>query len=299
LRAFAPEACAALLVAGCAGAGAARPEVDALRVELRELRAQNEALSSRVDALSSKVDLLTMSASRPVASPPAQAARAAELSPPGQAAPGEVARAGTAVVVPDLAVVKVVPAEEPRAAGRAGAPRAAERPAQARAAPPIPTAVPIQDPDPARLDALGSPGRRPLSAQAEAELRAARAQAGLARAHALEDFAAHYPQHPSADNALSEAAAAYLSAGRDDAGCSLSRRVVDEYPAGDAVPDALLQAAGCEHRRGDPEAAQRLLARLRADFPGTSAAQRAEAQLSQISGRRGGSPPDVSARSGP
>jgi hypothetical protein len=45
LRALAPQLCAALLAAGCAGAGGVRPEVDALRLELRELRSQNAALS--------------------------------------------------------------------------------------------------------------------------------------------------------------------------------------------------------------------------------------------------------------
>jgi len=275
--------------------------MDALRAEIREIRSQDQALSARVEALSAKVDLLTASASRAAAPPPAQPVPPQEEARVEKAeAPAGGRPAGQSVVVPDLAVVKVVPPEEPRASGRAGVQRAAGRPAQARAAPPVPTAVPIQDPDPARLDALGPPARRSLAAQAEAELRVARGLAGLSRAHALEDFAAHYPQHPSADNALCEAAAAYLAAGRDDAGCSLSGRVVDEYPAGDAVPDALLQLAGCEERRGNAEAAQRLLSRLRADYPGTPAARRAESRLSQNSGRSGGgTPPDVSARSGP
>ena len=274
--------------------------MEALRAEVRDLRSQDAALSARVEALSAKVDLLTAGGSSAAAPPPAPTAPPAEEARVAQAEATAGGRpAGQAVVVPDLAVVKVVPPEEPRASGRAGVQRAGH-PAQARAAPPVPTAVPIQDPDPARLEALGPPPRRSLAAQAEAELRAARALAGLSRAHALEDFAAHYPQHPSADNALSEAAAAYLAVGRDDAGCTLSRRVVDEYPAGDAVPDALLQIAGCEERRGDAEAAQRILVRLRADYPGTPAARRAESRLSQNSGRGGGgTPPDVSARSGP
>jgi TolA-binding protein len=300
LRTFAREACAALLAAGCAGAGAVRPDADPVRAELRALHAENEALSARVDALSSRLELLTASASHPAEPQPAQAP---EAGPPSEAtAAARAAPQAGQVVVPELAVVKVLPAEEAQRAVRSPSQRGAGRSATARSAPPVPTAVAIQEPDPARLDALtgSGPGRRPLAAQADAELRAARASAGLARAHALEDFTAHYPQHSAADNALVEAAGAYLAGGRDDAGCALARRVVDEYPAGDAFPDALCQLAGCEGRRGDAAAEQRLLVRVRADFPGTPAAQRAEERLTQISGPGGeAAPRGVSARSGP
>jgi TolA-binding protein len=304
LRTFAREACAALLAAGCAGAGAVRPDADPVRAELRALRAENEALSARVDALSSRVELLTASASHPAEPQRAQGAQAgAEAAPPSEAPAGArpAPQAGQ-VVVPDLAVVKVHPEESPRTAVRPPSQRGTARPAAVRPAPPVPTAVLIREPDPARLDALtaSGSGRRPLAAQAEAELRAARATAGLARAHALEDFTAHYPQHPAADNALVEAAEAYLAAGRDDAGCALARRVVDEYPAGDALPDALCQLAGCEGRRGDAGAEQQLLVRVRTDYPGTPAAQRAEERLTQISGPGGEvAPRGVSARSSP
>ncbi len=247
--------------------------------------------------------MLTASASHPIEPQRAQGAQAgAEAAPPSEVPAGArpAPQAGQ-VVVPDLAVVKVHPDESPRTA-RPPSQRATARSATARQAPPVPTAVLIQEPDPARLDALtgSGSGRRPLAAQAEAELRTARASAGLARAHALEDFTAHYPQHSAADNALVEAAGAYLAAGREDAGCALARRVADEYPAGDALPDALCQLAGCEGRRGDAGAEQRLLVRVRTDYPGTPAAQRAEERLTQISGPGGeAAPRGVSARSGP
>lgn len=290
LRLLAPQAWAALLVAGCAGAAPVRPDADPLRAELRALRKENEALSARIEALSSRVDLLTARAIRPGdgRQPDDRAVPSPAAPVPGSSAP---------VVPPDLAIVKMSP--EPARSTSSRAPgRPSGRPA--RAAPPVPTVVPIQEPDQAVLDAVAPSGRRPLAAEAEAELRDARALTGLSRAHALEDFTARYPQHPAADNALVEASAAYQAAGREEAACALSRRAVEEYPAGDGQSDALERLAACEARRGAPDAEQRLLARLRADFPGTPAAQRAEARLSQGSGRSGETAPrDVPARSSP
>ncbi|MFO0584497.1 MAG: hypothetical protein U0229_19685 [Anaeromyxobacter sp.] len=145
------------------------------------------------------------------------------------------------------------------------------------------TAIPIQEPDAERVDALAR-GARPLAAAADAELRAARAQRGLDRAHALEDFAGRYPRHPSADNALAEAAAAYAAGGSDDAACGLARKIADGYPAGDAMPDALERLAWCEQRRGATDLERQLLTRLVAEHPRTPAAQRAGARLSALSG---------------
>jgi TolA-binding protein len=259
-------------------------DLDALRDEVRMLRRGNDALAQKVQALQSQVDLLTLRATQQ-ASPPAEA----------EAAPTRATAQSGAVVPPDLAVVKVAP---PTAG-----PRPAARPTAkiARVAPPLPTAVTIQEPDLSRLEStLGRPGRRALTAEAEQDLREAQGMTGLERAHALEDFTAHYPQHPHADNALVEAAAAYEAAGRDEAGCALAQRVVDEYPAGDAQSDALERLAGCAARRGATDEANKIVARLRADFPGTPAAQRAEARSSQSPGRDGESPPrDPPARSGP
>jgi hypothetical protein len=293
LRLFAPQAWAALLVAGCAGAAPVQPERDPRTAEIRELRKENEALAARVEALSSRVDLLTARATMEADARQAPTVRADATT----AAPVAHSAAGVAEIPRDLAVVKMAP-EPTRPSGGRGTGRLPSRPA--RAPPPVPTSVQIQEPDLAAVDALGGAPRRPLAVEADQELRDARAQAGLARAHALEDFTGHFPQHPSADNALVEAAAAYDAAGLQDASCAISRRVIDEYPAGDAQSDALERLAACEARRGSVEAEQRLLARLRADFPGTPAARRAEARLSQDSGRGAETVPrDVPARSTP
>ena len=286
LRRFAPQSWAALLVAGCAGAAPVPPDLEPLRAELRELRKENEALSARVEALSNRVDLLTVRAAAAEARPAGEPAA-------GPGASGKAAAAASAVVPPDLAVVKLSP--EPQAAGRLPARSGGH--AQ-RVAPPLPTAVPIKDPDPASLDALSRASHRSLSADAELELRQARALTGLAQAHALEDFAARYPQHASADNALVEASAAYAAAGREDAACTLARRVVDEYPAGDVLGEALERLATCEDR-GKAPAEQRSPSSPEASWAGATP-ERAGSRPNHDSGRSGdGGPPDIPARSSP
>ena len=264
-----------------------RPD-DPVREELRALRSQNEELAARVEKLATQVDLLTARLTRgadPARAGSPQAARASD--PSGVDALSESTEGA---VPPSLTIVKVSPAA-PRGAGRP--------PARPRIAPPVPTSVPIQEPDLSSLDGAGPPSRKPIAAEADAELREARARGGVSRAHALEDFTSHYPQHPSADNALVEASAAYAAAGNDGAACALARRALDEYPAGDAQSDALETLAGCELRQGDPGAAQKLLDRLRADFPGTPAARRAEARISSNPGRDGSPSRELPARSGP
>jgi TolA-binding protein len=289
LRPLVPCLWALALGTGCAGAGSLRPAGDPLQEELRALRRQNEELAARVDALSNRLDLLT-----------ARVTRGGELARPAPAQPAAAAAdaaTSTASATPaGLTVIKVSPSSAPAPGARPG--RTATKGPRVPA-PPIPTTVQIQDPDGSELEALGRPGRKPLAAEADGELRAARALPGLARAHALEDFTSHYPQHASADNALVEAAGAYAEAGNEDAACALAKRTLDEYPAGDAQSDALEMLAGCLSRRGDAAGAQQLLDRLRADFPGTPAAQRAEARLSQAPGRGGAPSREVPARSGP
>jgi TolA-binding protein len=268
LTPFRPEAAlaAALLVAGCSGAEASlRPELDALRGELAVARQENQELQRKVEGLSTRMDLVA-----------ARLARPAEPRPEPRAAEGPAAP----VVPGGLAVVRMEP--------------------PGRRAPPVPTAVAIVEPDGGRIEALARRSGRELAAEAEAELKAARRRDGLARAHGLEDFVARYPRHPQADNALVEAAGAYLEAGRADAACTVSRRAVEEYPVGDAMSDALWRVAACESQRGGPDAEKKVLSRLVTEFPSTPAARRAGERLAVISGRTGGeSPADGPARSGP
>lgn len=281
MRPFRPEAAlvAALLVAGCAGAGAdLRRDVEALRGELAVARQENAELQRQVEALSARLDLVTSRLAR------AAEPRAAEPVAPAAPAPATVVPGG-------LTVVRM----EPPAPARP-----TPAPPQVRRAPPVPVAVPIVEPDGARLEALARRSGRELAAEAEAELKGARRRDGLARAHGLEDFVARYSHHPQADNALVEASGAYAEAGKPDAACAVARRAVEEYPAGDAMSDALWRLAGCESQRGGADAEKKVLTRLVTEFPSTPAARRAGERLAAISGRTGGdSPADGPARSGP
>jgi hypothetical protein len=257
LGTFARDASAALLILlGCAGGGAAPRDVEAMRAELRALRSENDALARKVEALSGRVDVIGARLARGGVEPSRAAPAPREDGASTAIAP---------VVPPDLAVVKVAP--PPRAR---------------RVPPPVPTGVALSDPEPDRIEALALRGGRALADAADGELRAARARSGLDRAHALEDFAARYPRHLAADNALVEAAEAYAAAEKDDAACALARRVEDDYPAGDAMSGAVERLAWCESRHGDAAAERRLLERVRHEFPRTPAADRAEARLAQL-----------------
>lgn len=250
-RATLAAAYAALWALGCAAADPAwRKDVDDLRAEMRTLHRENAETSRRLDEMAMRLDALAATSRAPSPAPPAQAAadRAAPMIPP------------------NLAVVKV---------GRPSPRPESRRPRQA---PPLPTAVPIQEPDPREMAALGAP-RGDIAAEAQAALDAARRLDGLASARALEEFAARYPRHPSADNALVEAARARDAAGDPETACALAARVVDEYPAGDALPDALARMAECRARQGDTARARALYQRIVKDFPDTPAARRARQRL--------------------
>ena len=258
---------ATLLALGCAGgAASSRQDDGALRAELEALRRDHDELLRRVDLLAGRLDAVS--------------ARLARQSSPAEPRAPEPHAGDAPVVPPDLAVVKLAPA------------------GSRRAAPTIPTATPIAEPDADRVDALARRSGREITAEARAELERARRRSGLERAHALEGFVARYPHHPSAGDALADAARAYADAGRDDAACAVLRRVVEEYPAGDAVPDALERLAACEGRRGAPDAERRLLERVVHEFPRTPAAERAGQRLAASSGKAGDAPA-LPARSSP
>lgn len=254
-------AVATLSMLGCAsGDKGMRRDLDGMRAEMQTMQRENAELARRVEELSLRVDLV--------------AARLAH-----RAAPAERAPAAQPAVPPDLAVVKMEPPRaEPHRRGRP------------RSAPPLPTQTPVVEPDPERLAALGT-GRGDLAAEAQAELDAAHRLSGLASARALESFAAHYPRHPRADNALLEAARARTAAGDDDAACDLYARCVEEYPAGDALPDAMERLAECHSHRGEAGRARALFERVAADYPGSSAAKLAKEHLAAM-------PPASPARQG-
>lgn len=252
MRVTVAVAAAALGALGCAARDPAwRQDLETLRAEMRTMQSQNAEMAKRLDALSVRLDALA-AASRARPAAPSAAPPAAALAAP--------------LVPPDLAVVRVDPPVH-----RAG-------PRRARKAPPIPTAVPISEPDARALAGLGAP-RGDLAAEAQAALEAARRLDGLASARALEEFAGRYPHHPAADNALVEAARARDAAGDPETSCALAARAAEEYPAGDALPDALGQLVECRLQAGDAARARALAERLVKDFPDTQAARRARERL--------------------
>lgn len=268
-----PALAAVLAVLGCAGGDAhLRTDVDALRAEVGALRRENEGLSRKVELLQGRVDVVSMRLTR-------------KPDVAGAAAPDASDASAQEPLVPSrLAVVRVAPHESTPPPIRLVEPVAQRR---TTTPPPIPTNIPIAEPDPARVEGLAPRTGRELSAEATRELRAARGRAGLDRAHALEDFAARYPRHPEADNALVDAASSYVDAGRGDAACALAGRVAEEYPAGDAMSDSLEQLAACESRHGLTDAERGILVRLVQEHPGTPAARRAAERLAQITGPTG------------
>lgn len=206
-------------------------DLSLLRSELDHLRRQNDAMSRALDTLGVRLDRLE---AKPSASKPKAAAE--------PAAP---------LVPPDLAVVRVAPPREEEEGGGniVFAAPSSPAPRTPRAAPRLPTAVQVSEPDDDRVEGLSQAAGRGIAAEADGELAAARGKEGVDRAHALESFVSRYPRHPSADNALVEAARAYADTGRTEASCQLARRVPEEYPAGDAVSGALEIASSCERSR--------------------------------------------------
>lgn len=262
---------AALLLSGCAGPDAvARRDVDALRAEVQALRQENVQLMRTVDQLATRVDALATRGAKPGA----EQVRAAVPAVAATESDGSMVPGG-------LTVVKMEPPRTSRA-------------------PPVSTTTPLVEPDPARLEAMSRRSGKDLAGEAEGELKAARRRPPLPRAHALEDFVARYPRHPQAGAALLEAGAAYLEAGKPDAACTLDRRSLEEYPAGEQVSDALVKLAGCEGRKGATESERRLLTRVVNEFPSTPAARGARERLVSIPGQAGAdAAPVVQARSGP
>ena len=238
------------------------------------MQRENAEVTRRVDALGSRVDLLAARPARP-APDPAPAPQPAAAAPPAPAALPDV------LVPAGLRVVRLEPAAPAAKASRSQA-RAAS-PAARGGPPPLPTATAIREPDPATASALGS-GGKDLAAEAQAALDAAKAQTGLSRARALEQFTARYPGHRGAQEALVAAARTRNEAGDPDGACEDYARAVKEYPAGSAMPDALAGMAGCEARAGRPAEAKRLEERLAQDYPDSPAAKRARQRAPSAQG---------------
>jgi len=276
----APTAAAAalLLLSGCAtGDASLREDITSLRAEIRTLQRENGDLTRRVEAMGTQLDLLAARSARTVQPVGGESTTPAPVRP---AAAPSAAAAVEPLVPAHLKVVRLEETKTPTSKGQKPPTSTAAKPAGS-SPPSVPTATPIQEPSATELAALAG-GKSASGSQAS--LDAARAQSGLPRARALEQFVDAYPGHSRAVEALIDAAKTRNVAGDPDGSCEDFARAVADYPAAGAAPDAIEGLVACEQRRGRPGEAQRLLARLAKDFPDSPAGKRAREHAPAVQG---------------
>jgi TolA-binding protein len=162
-------------------------------------------------------------------------------------------------------------------------------------APRLPAQISLREPDEGALAELEAP----LPSAVDAAIASA---AGADRAFAqavqrLNDgehpeaqalllaFAARWPRHTAADNALYLAGLSRAATGDCPGAVAVFDRVPAEYPATDQLAPVLLEKGRCETRMKRPEA-QETLNRLTAEFPDSTEAAQARLLLALISAGR-------------
>lgn len=238
-----------LALGGCATDVASRAELKELTASMRALRADNARLETRLERLER---------GQPRSAPPA-----AGLAVP--AAKSEL---------PPLTVVKMKPRRDP--------------------APKLATEVSVVEPPEGMVEEIRAPAPDKADAPTETEAQAADAQyqRGVDSLHTgnvegaaaqLQQFAADWPRHPHADNALYFAGLAQMSLENWEAAAKLFESVGTRYPAGDAVVDCMLKLADCRLKLNRPQEAKATWERIVTTFPGTAAASQAQARLASLS----------------
>lgn len=259
-------------LAACATDSATKAEVDALRAELRALRESQSRLSQRVERMELRDTVSRAKAS----TPPSPDSEPPVIEIGSEPAP-------VRIETPELTVVKLKPRNEP--------------------APPLPTRVPVVEPEPddAEVFVSASPepsapvrqarASRPEPAprdtaladaefeQAVALLRTGNVEGGVAR---LRRFADENPRHPRADNALYFSGLGLIGLKDFASAAQVLERLIETYPAGDAITDGMLRLAECKQRLNQPDHARELYTRLVTQFPGTAAATQAEQRLATL-----------------
>lgn len=180
------------------------------------------------------------------------------------------------VDLPSLTVVKLKPRSEP-------APRMDVS---------VPVVEPSKDSLDERVDApepreTRMPRRAPSGAASELEfdaglaaLKTGNVWGGVGR---LQRFAADYPKHPKADDALYFSGIGLMGLGDYEAAAASFEQVLANYPAGNVVQDSMLKLAECRMRLNKVSDARKLYTQLVARFPGTPAAAQAEQRLGSLS----------------
>lgn len=238
----------AALLAGCAGAQA-RPPSEA--EELKELRSQIQAQSVLVAQQQRRIEELEV--------------KLAALAAKAQPAAGHPASAAPARhdPRPPLKTVKV-----------GGRLRRTDRLNPVERAPSLPIIVELKEPDEAALARLDSDPT--IAREFDADHTWAEAVQKLndgRHAEAEIDllaFAAAYPRHSAADNALFLAGLVREVRGDCAGALKLFESVPLKYPAGDAVPQAQLERGRCLRILGRRDEAKSVLKQLAMEHPHAS-----------------------------
>ncbi|WP_373049046.1 tetratricopeptide repeat protein [Vulgatibacter sp.] len=272
---------AAALLSGCAHGGAAsEAELAGLREQVTRLRQDREKDRRRLEALEVQLAAVARRQQQEKQKPPApNSARSApaDLSVV-RLAPPAPAPAPAAPVEEEDSFVFIVD----RGDGDEGAAGTSRPLRQARrgmggpaggvdTAPPIPTAIELQDPtEPAAGSDRYDAG---LDAITRGDLPAAVAE--------LEAFLAAHPRDRRADNAVLALGDVFRQQQMPGRALQQWERVATDYPAGDAVPDALLRYGETCRELGRSAASRAAFERLVQNYPGTQAATRAGAYLAE------------------
>ena len=169
------------------------------------------------------------------------------------------------------------------------------RPNPVERAPRLPALLALREPDQAALARLDEPPQPAVDPGVRAVLDADHAFAQAVQhlndgenAEAQTEllaFAATWPRHSAADNAIYLAGLSRAATGDCAGALPLFDRVPAEYPAGDAIPGALLEKGRCLSTLKRPEAAN-TLTKLTEDFPDSPEATQARQLLEALSARR-------------
>jgi TolA-binding protein len=266
---FVKAACAAGLLAACATTGGKpAPPAD----DLRELRSQLEAQSAmvaqqqrRIEELEVKMAALAAKAKQPLA--PAAAAPAPAPVPEIKDPPR-----------PSLKTVKLGEGKGRRPPLRADHPgNPVDR------APQLPAGVELTEPDEDTLARLETDPEQTREFNADHSWATAVQEFNDGQRDKAEKdflaFAARYPRHSAADNALALAGLAREVRGDCKGALTLFESVPQKYPAGDAVPQAMLERGRCLRILGRKDEAKPVLQQLVQDHPDSPEAAQAQRLL--------------------
>ena len=263
------------LIAGCAGA---KPLPDTRVEELQqELAAQANLLArqqQRIEELEVRVATLASRAQAPASS-------AAHGQPPASAPGSSVPKTLQTIKLP--------------------APPGGRRPHPPRLnpverAPRLPAQISLREPDEEALAELETPLQSAVDSAIASAAGADRAFAQAVQrlndgAHPeaqalLLAFAARWPRHSAADNALYLAGLSRAATGDCPGAVAVFDRVPAEYPATDQLAPVLLEKGRCQARMKRQLEAHQTLSRLTDEFPDSAEAAQARLLLALISAGR-------------